>query len=65
VRRFTDTIIVDKSALSRAGMSRVLTSTPFRLKAAVASVAAIPESVLRRKTNAILLQDQRDSVDGR
>jgi two-component system nitrate/nitrite response regulator NarL len=36
-------------------MSRVLTDTPFRLRAAVASVAAIPEAVLRSKTNVILL----------
>jgi two-component system nitrate/nitrite response regulator NarL len=55
VRSFTDAIIVDKSALFRAGMSRVLTNTPFRLKAAVASVAAIPEPALRSKTNVILL----------
>ncbi len=52
---FTDAIIVDKSALFRAGMSRVLPNTRFRLRATVASVAAIPESALRGKTNAILL----------
>jgi two-component system nitrate/nitrite response regulator NarL len=60
MRHFTDAIIVDKSALFRAGMSRVLTNTRFRLKAAVASVAAIPESALRSKTDAILLM----GVDG-
>jgi hypothetical protein len=60
VRHFTDAIIVDKSALFRAGMSRVLTNTRFRVKATVASVAAIPESALRGKANAILLM----GVDG-
>jgi DNA-binding NarL/FixJ family response regulator len=60
VRRFTDAIIVDKSALFRAGMSRVLSNTPFRVKAAVASVAAIPEPALKGKTNMILLM----GVDG-
>jgi two-component system nitrate/nitrite response regulator NarL len=55
VRHIADAIIVDKSALFRAGMSRVLANTHFRLKATVSSVAAIPESALRGKTNAIML----------
>jgi two-component system, NarL family, nitrate/nitrite response regulator NarL len=60
VRHIADAIIVDKSALFRAGMSRVLANTHFRLKATVSSVAAIPESALRGKTTAILLM----GVDG-
>jgi two-component system, NarL family, nitrate/nitrite response regulator NarL len=53
--RYADAIIVDKSALFRAGLARVLTNTRFRLKVAVEYVAAIPEAAFRSKTSVILL----------